>query len=78
METAEEFAQSEEQKEVEFDGPASISTLEQHGINSGDIKKLQDSGFHTVQEVMYAPKKNLVTVKGLSEGKVEKIIDQIK
>ena len=44
-------------------------------INAGDIKKLEEAGFHTVESVAFTPKKHLIIVKGLSEAKVEKIID---
>ncbi|KAG8348381.1 Helix hairpin helix domain [Trypanosoma vivax] len=51
-----------------------IQTLENYGIASADIKKLMESGFYTVEAVAYAPKKNLLAVKGISEAKVEKIM----
>ena len=65
----------EEGQEVELDGPTPIKALEEKGINAGDIKKLEEAGFHTVESVAFTPKKNLVTVKGLSENKVDKIIE---
>lgn len=68
----EEEAQAEE---MEIDGPTPIKALEEKGINAGDIKKLEEAGFHTVEAVAFTPKKHLVIVKGLSEAKVEKIID---
>jgi DNA repair protein RAD51 len=34
-----------------------------------------DAGFKTVESVMYTTKKQLVNVKGLSENKVDKIIE---
>ena len=45
-------------------GPMPVSVLEQHGINSGDVKKLVEAGYNTVESVVYAPKKNLLTIKG--------------
>lgn len=75
----EEEAQGEEeaqaQEEVEIDGPTPIKALEEKGINAGDIKKMEEAGFHTVEAVAFTPKKHLVIVKGLSEAKVDKIID---
>lgn len=44
------------------------------GITANDIKRLKESGYCTLEAVAFAPKKSLVTVKGLSEGKVDKII----
>jgi len=36
---------------------------------------MEEAGFHTVEAVAFTPKKHLVIVKGLSEAKVDKIID---
>ena len=41
-----------------------FSALEQHGISAGDVKKLAEAGYHTVESIVYAPKKNLLTIKG--------------
>ena len=71
-------AEAEEEAEaeaVEIDGPTPIKALEEKGINAGDIKKLEEAGFHTVEAVAFTPKKHLIIVKGLSEAKVDKIID---
>lgn len=59
----------------ELDGPTPIKALEEKGINAGDIKKLEEAGFHTVEAVAFTPKKHLIIVKGLSEAKADKIID---
>ena len=34
-----------------------------------------DAGFRTVEAIAFTPKKTLVNVKGLSEGKIDKIIE---
>ena len=52
-----------------------VAALEQHGILPGDVKKLVEAGLHTVEAVLFQPKKNLVLVKGLSEAKVDKILE---
>ncbi len=70
-----EDTEQAEAQEVELEGPTPIKALEEKGINAGDIKKLEEAGFHTVEAVAFTPKKNLVTVKGLSENKVDKIIE---
>merc|ERR1712072_191250 len=73
-----EEEQAEEQAEaeaMEIEGPTPIKALEEKGINAGDIKKMEEAGFHTVEAVAFTPKKHLVIVKGLSEAKVDKIID---
>lgn len=48
--------------------------MQQCGINANDIKKLEDAGFHTIEAVAYAPKKELLNIKGISEAKAEKIL----
>lgn len=45
------------------------------GITAADVKKLREKGYHTVESVIHAPKKELCDIKGLSENKVEKILD---
>ena len=34
------------------------------------------AGFHTIEEVAYAPKKHLTRVKGISDAKAEKILNE--
>lgn len=55
-------------------GPLCVSRLEQCGISSGDIKKLQEAGLHTIEAVAYTPKKMLLAIKGISDAKAEKIL----
>ena len=75
-EEQEAAAEEEQQAEaMEIDGTTPIKALEEKGINAGDIKKLEEAGFHTVEAVAFTPKKHLIIVKGLSEAKVDKIID---
>nr|XP_032521596.1 DNA repair protein RAD51 homolog 1-like [Danaus plexippus plexippus] len=57
-------------------GPQLITKLEGNGITSGDIKKLEEAGYHTVESVAYAPKKWLITIKGISEAKADKILSE--
>lgn len=42
------------------------------------MKKLEEAGFHTVEAVAYAPKKELINIKGISEAKAEKILVRVK
>ncbi|XP_077321023.1 DNA repair protein RAD51 homolog 1 isoform X2 [Lithobates pipiens] len=67
-------AQYEASAEEEAFGPQPISRLEQCGINANDVKKLEEAGFHTVEAVAYAPKKELLNIKGISEAKADKIL----
>lgn len=48
--------------------------MQQCGISGSDIKKLEDAGFHTIEAVAYAPKKELLNIKGISEAKADKIL----
>lgn len=56
-------------------GPMPIAILEQNGIAPGDVKKLVDAGIHTIEAVLFQPKKALILVKGLSETKIDKILE---
>jgi len=53
---------------------ADLKYHQEVGISSADTKKLRDSGYHTVEAVAFTPKKQLCTVKGISEAKAEKIL----
>nr|ADD24297.1 DNA repair protein RAD51 homolog 1 [Lepeophtheirus salmonis] len=66
------LAQGEE--EEEGFGPMPISVLEQHGISASDVKKLSEVGYHTVESIVYAPKKSLLAIKGISEAKADKLL----
>lgn len=50
---------------------------QQCGISASDIKKLGEAGFHTIEAVAYAPKKELLNIKGISEAKADKILVSI-
>ncbi|GBM19055.1 DNA repair protein RAD51 1 [Araneus ventricosus] len=47
-----------------------------NGISAGDIKKLQEAGFYTVESVAFTPKKCLLAIKGISEAKADKIMTE--
>ncbi|KAK3040574.1 hypothetical protein RJ639_029020 [Escallonia herrerae] len=49
-----------------------------HGINAGDVKKLQDAGIYTCNGLMMHTKKSLTSIKGLSEAKVDKICEAVE
>ena len=73
-EIEEEAVEQREENESEFH-PKEL--LQDEGIQSADIKKLVEAGFNSLESVSYVPKKNLVVIKGLSEGKVDKIIKAV-
>ncbi|KAJ3427936.1 DNA repair protein rad51 [Anaeramoeba flamelloides] len=60
--------------EIVKSGPVAVTELTTKGISMTDIKKLQTSGYHSVEGVAFASKKQLVSVRGISEGKAEKIL----
>lgn len=55
-------------------GPQMISKLESRGVSAADVKKMTEAGFHTVESLAFAPKKQLITIKGISEAKADKIL----
>ena len=55
-----------------------IEDLQRGGINVSDIKKLQDAGFSTIGSVLQCSNRELMSIKGLSEAKVDKIRDTAK
>lgn len=57
-------------------GPTPLQKLEECGISAVDVKKLAEAGYHTVEAIAYTPKKQLILVKGISEAKADKIIEQ--
>ena len=55
-------------------GPTLITKLDKScGIGAADIKKLQEAGFCTVESIAFAPRKNLLAVKGISDAKADKL-----
>jgi len=52
-----------------------IDRLEGPGIAASDIKKLKEAGMHTIEMVAYATKKELSGIKGISDNKVDKILE---
>lgn len=52
-----------------------VSVFKASGIAAIDIKKLKDAGLCTVESVAYSPRKELLQIKGISDAKVDKIIE---
>ena len=52
-----------------------IERLEGPGIQASDIKKLKEAGYATIEAVCHATKKELAGIKGISDNKVEKILE---
>lgn len=62
------------QEEVHFSGPLLVNKLQEAGIHPNDIKKLAEAGLNTVEAVAFTPKKALITIKGISDQKADKIL----
>ncbi|XP_028105787.1 DNA repair protein RAD51 homolog [Camellia sinensis] len=62
-------------EDMQQHGPFPVEHLQASGIASLDIKKLKDAGLCTVESVAYSPRKELLQIKGISEAKVDKIIE---
>ncbi|KAB5552452.1 hypothetical protein DKX38_009763 [Salix brachista] len=66
--------QHEDLEEIQH-GPFPVEQLQASGIASLDVKKLKDAGLCTVESVAFSPRKELLQIKGISEAKVDKIIE---
>ncbi|VDO16576.1 unnamed protein product [Haemonchus placei] len=64
---------SNDQQEEEQTPFILIEKLEQSGISSGDIKKLKEAGFNTVERIAHAMRSEITAVKGISEQKADKL-----
>ncbi|KAK9829745.1 hypothetical protein WJX72_007642 [[Myrmecia] bisecta] len=67
--------EGQEEEAEEFD---SIERLQELGINAGDIKKAREGGFYTCQALLMNTKKKLTEIKGLSEAKIDKMVEAAK
>ncbi|KAL7648465.1 UNVERIFIED_CONTAM: hypothetical protein RMT77_000371 [Armadillidium vulgare] len=73
-----EQERTEDDQDIENSGPQSIAKLEQHGISMSDIKKLEEAGYYTIESIAFAPKRFLLQIKGVSEAKADKILNETK
>jgi hypothetical protein len=73
-------SQSQQNQEEEFQstGPLLVNKLQEAGIHPNDIKKLVEAGLNTVEAVAFTAKKHLLTIKGISEQKADKILGEGK
>jgi len=55
-------------------GPRGVAELEQSGMNATDINKLKEAGLHTVDAVAMTTKRQLISIKGITEVKADKIL----
>jgi DNA repair protein RAD51 len=57
-------------------GPTGIEKLQTAGLAMTDIKKLHESGIFTIEALVRTPRKDLASIKGLSESKVDRMIQE--
>lgn len=50
-----------------------IDMLQDAGINVSDIAKLKEDGFATIGQLFQVSQRRLLTVKGISEAKMDKV-----
>ena len=62
---------------TDTEGPRPLKELQSRGINASDITKLNAAGIHTLEAVMHYPKKQLLSIKGISEAKADKIYNEV-
>ncbi|EFC50704.1 predicted protein [Naegleria gruberi] len=79
VEEEEEETNQEEETEACADSDEQswslIDKLQEVGIGAADIKKLKEAGIYTVESIMMRTRKKLCAIKGLSEAKVDKILE---
>jgi len=68
--------QQEEAGGAEDIGPMPIQRMEGPSLSALDRKKLQEAGYHTVESVAYSTMKALMSIKGISEAKALKILNE--
>ncbi|KAG9401399.1 recombinase rad51 [Aphanomyces cochlioides] len=66
--------EADEEYGAQIQGPCGINALEQSGVNASDINKLKEAGFHTVDAIAMATKKQLIAIKGITEAKADKML----
>lgn len=69
-------AQKENYENQESLAFTSIEDLKNTGISASDINKLTEAGYNTVQSLAFAPRKELLNIKGFSDAKVDKLMKE--
>ncbi|KAF3929349.1 hypothetical protein AA313_de0210287 [Arthrobotrys entomopaga] len=70
----EEPTQYDDQGASAYGAPTPLQQLEGNGITNRDIKAIVEAGYNTVEAVAYTSKRQLLTIKGISEAKADKLI----
>ena len=74
-ENEEVATQASEMEEDEVLPFKELDLLQNHGINGGDINKLKGHGLCTVLSCLMVTKKEMLSIKGITEAKAEKIFE---
>jgi len=74
-ENEEVATQASEMEEDEVLPFKELDLLQNHGINGGDINKLKAHGLCTVLSCLMVTKKEMLSIKGITEAKAEKIFE---
>jgi len=53
----------------------SIDGLQEYGVNAADINKLKGAGICTVKGLLMVTRKELLNIKGISDMKIDKMIE---
>ncbi|KAK9388206.1 Rad51-domain-containing protein [Lipomyces mesembrius] len=69
-------AQESYSDEPVISGPTPLSMLEGNGITAGDLRKVLEAGFNTVESIAYTPKRTLLNIRGVSESKADKLLTE--
>ncbi|KAF1330719.1 hypothetical protein FI667_g4649, partial [Globisporangium splendens] len=67
---------SDDEEEEELRSYEPIDMLQDAGINATDIAKLKEDGFATIGQLFQVSQKKLLSVKGISEAKVDKLLPE--
>ncbi len=68
--------QTENLENTQNTGFSVIEELKNVGISASDITKLTEAGFNTIQSIAFAPRKELLCIKGFSDAKVDKLLKE--
>lgn len=71
-----ELGDEEETDRVVLEATPIIKLLDNSDISDRDVKNLKQAGFHTVESVAYSTRKMLCEVKGISEQKADKLLQE--
>jgi meiotic recombination protein DMC1 len=52
-----------------------IEKLQDHGVNAADVNKLKAAGICTVKGLLMVTRKELLSIKGISDQKLDKMIE---